>query len=829
MTDMSGLLGTHTDLAGLFEQATTLHADRTAVVCGGVSVGYRELGRRTGERALAIAAADGGERTPVALEMECSADAVIAAVAILRSGRPLIVLDQRLPDERRRQIATRAGAIRMSARDIDQLPSAPDQTSPAFHETDCAIILFTSGSTGEPKGVRQGHRLWINQASELADVLGLGAGDRMAAILPLSFGGGVDILMTALLGGAELHVFDPRVLGIDELPAWLAQTRPDTLHATPSLLRATLSVCGGDELAGLRLVTTCGEAVHGDQIRALRKQLGPEAVFCNLSGSSETGNLAFNFFGRDRHIPDGFLPVGRVSARKRVRIVSDDGTDLPAGQIGTIVVESSCIAEGYFVDRNGVSTGDRDAFGVAPDGTPVFRLGDLGRFDSDGTLHLVGRRDDAVKIGGYFVEPAEVTAALLALPGIDDAVVIGVHDDQASALIAYVATGVETHELTVPGIRRGLRQSLPDWMLPSQIMVTPELPRNERGKIDRSALRELVRTSSDERPVTETESDLAMVWEQILVRPRVSREDDFLSLGGDSLQVQQMLARAGMVFGVTLGAGDLMMNPTLRTLALHIDGAARTAVRHSSILVPLQVGGSLPTVFAFAGAGSPAVSMAPLARALGAERPVYGLQAHGLEHRGFPDWTIGRAARRYLREIVEVQPTGPYFFVGHSLGGLIAMEVARILRRRGEEVARVVCLDTILTGPLSAGRTGLWQKRSEADGPDETPPPESENLWRTRLMLVTAGLWRHPTQTQWDLFHDLGRRVALMHRLRPWDGPVDVVMADDNPDDPLWWREVAPQAQSITRIDGDHNGILRPPHVSRTAEIVRSILEREHR
>lgn len=828
MTDTRDALTAQTDLAGLFEQAVRLHADRIAVVCAGVSVGYRELGERTGERAPAIAAAGGGDRTPVALEMECSTEAVIAAVAVLRSGRPLIVLDQRLPEERRRQITTRAGADRMSPQDIAELEPAPHHPLPEIHETDCAVILFTSGSTGAPKGVRQGHRLWVNQASELAEVLGLGAGDRMAAILPLSFGGGVDIVMTALLGGAELHVFDPRVLGVDALPAWLIGTRPDTLHATPSLLRAMLSVCSGDELAGLRLVTTCGEAVHGDQIRALRRHLRPEALYCNLSGSSETGNLAFNLFGPDREIPEGFLPVGRVSERKRVRIVADDGTDLADGQLGTIVVESPCIAEGYFVDRNGVSTGDRDAFGVAQDGTPVFRLGDLGRFDSDGTLHLVGRRDDAVKIGGYFVEPAEVTAALLVLPGIDDAVVIGVHDDQASALIAYVATGVEKHELTVPGIRRELRESLPDWMVPSQVMVLSELPRNERGKIDRPALRELVRTSSDEPPVTETECDLAMVWQEILGRPRVSREDDFLSLGGDSLQVQQMLTRAGMVFGVTLGATALMMNPTLRTLACHIDGAARTAPKHSSTLVPLQVGGSLPTVFAFAGAGSPAVSMAPLARALDGGRPVYGLQAHGLEHRGFPDWTIGRAARRYLREIVEIQPTGPYFFVGHSLGGLIAIEVARILRRRGERIAGVVCLDTILAGPLSEGRTALWERGTETDGPDATQPPESENLWRTRLMLVTAGLWRHPTQTQWDLFHDLGRRVALMHRLRPWDGPVDVVMADDNPDDPDRWKTVAPAARSVSRIDGDHNGILRPPHVARTADIVRSILEREY-
>ena len=816
-----------------FDEIATRHADSVAVVCGGTSLTYRELQLQVTDRGAALAAQPGDRGTPVALDMESSADAIAAVMAVFRSGRPLILLDQQLPEARRAHIVERSGALRLSSRELSELAPVPTRNLPEPRETDCAVLLFTSGSTGEPKGVRQDHRLWLNQADELSAVLGLGPGHRMAAILPMSFGGGLDILLTALLCGAELHVLDPRVAGVEALPRWLAATEPTSLHATPSLLRATVDACTDGELLSVRLVTTCGEAVHGGQIRELRQRLRPSATYCNLSGSSETGNLAFNMIRAGDEIPSGVLAAGRVSDRKTVHILDDDGRPVTDGEIGVLVVESAFIAAGYHTDVTGVVMGDPNAFGVSEAGVPQFRLGDLGRFGPNGGLHLVGRRDDAVKIRGYLVEPAEVTTALLDLDGIDEAVVMGVPSGGTTSLVAFAAVGRSGRDAAA--IRHELRTALPDWMVPAQVIVLPQLPRNERSKIDRAALQELVIRPDHRAPLGDTETDLAVLWGEILGSAELGRDDDFLALGGDSLQVQQLLARVSAAFGVTLVTGDLMLHPTIRLLAARIDDAGvpspgrRKGSRRSGVLVPLQVGGNRQPVFAFAGAGSPAMSMAPLARALGADRPVYGLQAHGLERRGFPDWTISHASRRCVREIRSVQESGPYVFVGHSLGGVIAMETARLLEQQGEEVSAVICLDTILTGPLSSGGPTPWTVDTGSTGEVVTDEPvDRKNLWRTRAMLITAGLWRYPTQTQWNLFHDLGRRVALMHRLRPWDGPVHIVMADDNPDDPRWWPSVATSVRSSTRIEGDHNGILQPPYVGRTAELVRDALAEVH-
>lgn len=820
-----------------FTQVASSFPDATAVVCGEERVSYGTLHVRVSERARALAAHV--DSRPVALDADSDIDYLTAFLAVIFAGLPVVPLDSRLPEERRADICRRSGAVRLSPRELSALPPSPTTELPQIAPADCAVLLFTSGSTGTPKAVRQGHRLWLNQAREFRDRLGIGHGDRVGMPLPVGFGGGIDIVLSALLGGAELHMIDPRGSGIDALPGWLSATDPTTLHATPSLLRAVLRVCEDDALRALRLVTTCGEPIHGRDVRALRERLGPAAVYVNLYGSSETGNLAFEEFGPDRAIPDRILAAGTIAADKTVRLLGTDGTPVPPGDVGTLVVESPWLAEGYFTGPDGALAGDPDAFGVTDDGTRFFRTGDLGRFDDDGRLHLVGRRDDAVKVGGYLVEPDEVSSALRTLPGVDDAVVTAHRVGTTATLVGYVSVTRDRRAPSPADLRRELRALLPSWMVPPHVVLLPELPRNERGKVDRGALPPPPERPAHIPPNPGTESVLAAIWSEILGVTPIGRDDDFVSLGGDSLQTQQMLTRVAEQFALPASSATLAHHPTLWRFARHLDTLGRPdssdgRSAQSSVLVPLQTGGTRPPVFAFAGAGSTALALLPLARELGPDQPVYGLQARGLERRGLPDWTIRSAARRYLRHIRRVQPTGPYFFVGHSLGGVIAMEVARMLERRGSIVDAVVCLDTILDGPLTAGGPELPRDTAAATtaataAADPGSAPARRALWRTRAMLLTAGLWRYPAETQWTLFHDLGRRVALLHRFSPWHGPVDIVMAEDNPDDPRWWWMLAPGVTAVHRVAGDHVGMLRPPHVAATAAHVRAALDRARR
>ncbi|MGC0363544.1 acyl-coenzyme A synthetase/AMP-(fatty) acid ligase/thioesterase domain-containing protein/acyl carrier protein [Rhodococcus sp. 27YEA15] len=814
-----------------FDEAVAEFGDVTAVVCKGRSLTYTELGTRAHRSARALLDHLGPRRGAVAIDTDNSLECVQAIVTVLISGRPLVLLDSQLPQARRDDILARSGATAVSAADLTRLPAAPDTELPAVSAADCAVFLFTSGSTGRPKGVVQGNRLWLNQAADFRRTLGIAPGMKIGMALPISFGGGMDVVMFTLLNGATLHFLDPRESGIDSVPDWIADEDLDTLHATPSLLRAILAVCEhSPALAGLSLVTTCGEAVHGSEVVRLRRMTSPELLYCNLSGSSETGNLAFNLFPSTRSIPDRILPAGEVATNKVIRLVDSNGEPVPVGATGAIVVESTYIAEGYALAADGVPTADQSRFGRTPGSARTFSTGDLGRFDADGTLHLLGRGDDTVKVRGYLVAPAEVESALRRIPGLADAVVVARTVDDTVVLVGYAATESGTRAPSVADVRGSLLRALPSWMVPTHLVLLPTLPRNERGKVDRSALPAPATRPEFRRPTTRTEISVAAAWSDALGLDAIGLDDDFAALGGDSLQTQQMLTRIRAEFGVDLTSASTAEYPTVQRLADHLDDAHPRP--RGSILVPLRTSGHLDPIFAFAGAGSTALALLPLARELGPDQPVYGLQAHGLENRGLPDWTIRRAARRFLARIRTVQPRGPYIFVGHSIGGVIAMDVARLLEKAGETVSAVVCLDTVLGGPLSVGGPAL-PRGAVADEPADAPPvpkaPDGFRLWRTRAQLLTAGIIRRPAQQQWDLFHEQGRRVALLHRLQPWDGTVHVAMARDNPDDPAWWSLIAPNVRTVERIRGDHVGILRAPDVARTAMLVRNAIDEVRR
>jgi acyl-coenzyme A synthetase/AMP-(fatty) acid ligase len=282
--------------------------------------------------------------------------------------------------------------------------------------------VFTSGSTGEPKGVAWTNATLLNDAHAGRERLGFAPGDRTALVLPLAFAAGLTVVVFALLNGAGVYAYDPRVLGLRDLAAWLTSQRLTTLHATPSLLRSLLGALEPDQvLPDLRLVTTCGEPVYGYDVVALRPHLAPEAMFVNWSGSSEVASLAFFEVAPGAPVCDGVLPVGWPAAGKDITIVDEAGVPVPTGETGEVMVTSAYMSAGYWPPNADMAA----RFTPLPDGRTAFSTGDLGRIDDDGAVALLGRRDAAAKIRGYLVEPSEVEAALLAIDEVVDAVVTG--------------------------------------------------------------------------------------------------------------------------------------------------------------------------------------------------------------------------------------------------------------------------------------------------------------------------------------------------------------------------------------------------------------------
>ena len=550
--------------------------DRPALQSPGVSYTYREADALSDIIATRLMEELPDGDAPIGAFLGHTAPALLGFLGIMKAGRIVVALDSHLPSERLRDISTLAGittylvdeageaaaaelgvsltnSIRLdeiiaqyelsgAAAGVDGPPLAEGL---ARRGGDTVSIVFTSGSSGRPKGVLQTHDQLLNDAYAHGLRFRIGREDRVALVLPYGFAAGLSLLFGALLNGASVWSFDPRDGGVRGLVSWIDEQRLSTLHCTPHLLRSLVSVLGpGKVLTSLRLVATVGEAVHGRDVEAIRPHLPPSASFFNWSGSSEVGILALHEIPGDAPVPEGTIPAGRPVANRDVPIRLEDGSPAPQGESGEIVTISNYLSGGYWRDE----AANEARFSVAEDGRRVCRQGDLGRFDEHGDLILLGRADAAVKVRGYLVEPGEVEAAFLATNGIAEVVVRPVVNPPApTRLIAYVVSQPGLRPPSPAALRRSLRARIPEYMVPADIVHLSALPRNERGKVDRTQLPDVAAPALPEssEPMSQWELVVADIWSEVLGLEVIGLDQDFMALGGDSLSAEELFHHRG--------------------------------------------------------------------------------------------------------------------------------------------------------------------------------------------------------------------------------------------------------------------------------------------
>ncbi|WP_083513680.1 alpha/beta fold hydrolase [Curtobacterium luteum] len=861
------------------EERSYAQVDRAVRALGGE---LRRALRPDDHGGAGVGAERAGAPRPVGVMAGQTADTIVAVLALVAAGRTVVVLDDHLPAARlahvvrladvqevvaspayREQAAAALDGAGADAGRVHDLSTLQDRADAADADgedaevvgdtrpvrpggSDPLVIVFTSGSTGLPKGVVVTHRQQVRDAEADARSLGFGPGDRLAIAAPLSFTAGLMYALAALMNACAVVALEPRDRGVEGTLDDLAAHGATTVLCTPHLLRSVTGAVAGSGrgarpgLTGLRLVVTVGEPITGTDVAATRPHLGPHTVLVNGFGASELASVAFCPVLPDDPVPDGVVPAGWPIESKTIRIVREDGTEASPGETGELVVVSDGVTTGYW----GAPDQTAAHLGADADGTPSWRHGDLAKVDEAGRLVLLGRADDAVKVRGYLVEPSEVEAALRAVPEVRDVVVTAlVAPPAATRLVAYVVPRPGHRTPAPAALRKALRGSLPEYMVPAAIVPLTELPRNERGKVDRSALpgAPSVEAEMTEGAYDQWELVVGQIWSEVLGLPGVPLDEDFTALGGDSLSAEEMLAVVGERLGVVLRSAELLEHPTLRQFARRVRGGTSALPSHPDVVkVSSARTAGRPPVFCFAGGGALALTFLPLSRHLG-DHDVYAFQQHGLERRGVPDWSIERSARRYLALMRVVQPRGPYLLVGHSLGGLVALEVARLLEENGEHVEHLALLDTYLPRTKSEQARLLFSRmeprpprnpalaalRAGADRVAKRIMPAGVPygaLAAKRFRAYTAGVLRFGGQDDFDAFFDQAEIVTRRHHPTPFRGRSTYVLADANPDADGWSRYLVGETETV-RMACEHTSLLREPHVAELAAALRAAFD----
>ncbi|MEV7098320.1 amino acid adenylation domain-containing protein [Amycolatopsis sp. NPDC051045] len=843
----------------LFADVVHEHAIRTpdavAVAHEGTRVTYAELDARSDALADRLAGLGVGPEVIVGICARRGPDQVRAALAVLKAGGAFLPLDPGYPADRLAFMAADSGMrvlLTQSAVNgtvpftgttllLDDPEHEPEpgpvaaRVRPELGHP--AYVLYTSGSTGVPKGVVVPHRGLVNLIHAQRDVFATAPDERILQLASFNFDVSIHEIVLALANGARLCTAPAEQLrpGPD-----LARTIRDLGITTATVVPTALTTLSGEDLPGLRTLLTGGEA----PTEAIVETWSPGRRFYNCFGPTE----ATVWTHIARCAPGQGRPVMGLPFRNTESYVLDEHLQpVPVGVPGELYLGGAGLARGY-LGRPGLTAASFVPHPYGAPGERLFRTGDLARQRADGAVEWLGRRDSQVKLRGFRIELGEIEHALRALPEVRQAVVLLREDLPGEpALVAYVVGRTPDAE----SLRQALRTRVPAHMVPGWFVFLDALPLNGSGKVDRRALplppAERPDTGTDYvAPSTPTERILADVWRDVLGVSDVGVHDDFYHVGGSSLSTVRVAALA-TAHGVPLTVRDLVELTTIAQLAARVDAGGPdrdvTALRSE---VRLRDGEGEPLYCVHPSGGS-AAWYVPLARALD-RGPVLGFQARGLLG-GVDPVTVPGIAANYVAEILERDEPGPHAVLGWSLGGNLVLEMAAQLRAQGRDVDPLILIEPYLPHPEAARRLArLGQDMLDAlplrDQVRAMAPSPRRDALAAELTALLLGAGMRADEAELvenapiEVWHSLLTAMAG-YQAEPYPGAIHLLVGQDAADGPAGepmpgldldyrtyldrWRELAGGGLTVHVVPGSHMSMLTEPNVREVAALLDGI------
>jgi len=713
-------------LVHLFEEQLKLTPAAVAVEQDGRHISYAELHRRANQLAHKLREAGVGSEVTVGLCLERTAEMVIAVLAILKAGGAYVPLDPGYPTQRLNYMLRDSGVtVLLSQSSLRNIEWAEERTirvdidaqaEPAgkarqqapwtgVEPENAAYVIYTSGSTGRPKGVVVRHRSaaelakWARRQYASEDLNGVLFGTSVCFDLSV-----FEMLVPLTAGGRVVIAENPLSLG-----QMAERGGVRLLNTVPSVIGELTRTTGIP--AGVRTVNIAGEALKRTLVKRIYEQSGVERVV-NLYGPTE--DTTYSTFAVLRREDEGEVPIGRPVSNSQVYVLDEGMQPQPVSVAGEIYLGGEGLARGY-CNQPGL-TAER----FVPDrlsgetGRRLYRTGDRGRWRADGQLEFLGRADRQVKLRGYRIEPGEIEAALSGHEAVSEcAVLVAGQEAEKRQLVAFLVTRKSVKPPDVNELRRYLSTLLPEYMLPSVYSEVQALPLSSSGKLDRRALLNIHSSMNRPGPAQETNEVLLLhgdstelylktLWEEILGISGVKSTDNFFAIGGHSLAAFAIAFRLAEYYKQPIPVRAVFQYPTISEISAFLRQAVMLSPPTS--VIPINPGGELRPVFFIHPGGGWVNCYAPMARFLGTDRPIYGVQSYGFDEGQVPFRRIADMAAQYILDIEAIQPKGPYQIGGWCFGGTVAYEMARQWSRKGEVVSLLAIFDEVpISEPLKSG------------------------------------------------------------------------------------------------------------------------------
>ena len=648
-----------------FRESASKNADKTAIRdSNGKEVSYRELLAAAEKAAGAVQARGIKPHSSVIILLGRNSDYVSAYLGVLMAGCVAVPLTDAYPEERIKEISQDCKAAYV-IRDYEEFISA---ASSPFHPvqisgTDTALLLYTSGSTGKPKGVVHDHNSLTAAAERSCELMEGFNPVRYASTQPFQFAPFTsDLFSVLLLGGTAFIVDSETRLDVNKLLFFYKENKIDISFIHPQMLKIMRTLIDDKDFPVKRVLVGAERVIN---------LYSPYFEIWNVYGMSET-LAGISYFKIDKEYEN--VPVGKSYKNNSI----------------TILDEEICVKSYYarsYLNRENES---KKTFIPCDDGQVLIHTGDRGHFDERGNLILTGRMDFMIKINGNRVEPEEIENRILMIPEIKEAVVTGINNDGRDMLAAWY-TFKDNKNLTKQQVLDFLKETLPDYMIPSYITCIPAMPRNMNGKIDRSKLPS-IRKIDDEliAPSNEKEIQAQEIWAKLLnlKKEEIGINSDFFELGGDSIRSIMLSVQYEKTFSVSITPTEIFKNRTISNQLQLINSNKKV----SDIFV-YNEDDSLPRVYFVHTGHTGGEAYLNLSKLLRSTCSMRCFEPNNIFHQDNMIKGVKNLAAKYIELLKADQPAGPYILGGWSYGGMIAYEMACQLKKAGEDVLHLFLLD----------------------------------------------------------------------------------------------------------------------------------------